>query len=83
MTLTLNQLRVGQHGRVISIAPDSPSATLLATLGLLPGTRVLVERLAPLGDPISIRFNGQEFSVRRQDAGEVVIHREGRGACQR
>ncbi|MCP5527773.1 MAG: FeoA domain-containing protein [Verrucomicrobiales bacterium] len=75
--MTLNQLRVGQAGRVLSVAPDSPSATLLAALGLLPGTRVLIERFAPLGDPISIRFNGQEFSLRRQDAREVVVQREG------
>lgn len=75
--MTLNQLDVGQHGRVVSIAPNSPSATLLAALGLLPGTLVRVERLAPLGDPITICFNGQEFSVRRQDASGVGIRREG------
>jgi ferrous iron transport protein A len=71
--LTLDQLVVGQSGTVVSINGDIPASALLGALGLLPGKRVRVERCAPLGDPISLAFEGQIISVRRRDAEGIEI----------
>jgi len=71
--MTLDQLRVGQQAKVVSIRPEAPSLSFLCALGLLPGTFVSVERLAPLGDPMSVIFGGQRISVRKRDALDVVV----------
>jgi ferrous iron transport protein A len=42
-------------------------------LGLLPGTEVVVTRVGPLGDPITIASNGQSFSVRRHQAQSMDV----------
>ena len=50
--LTLADLKKGDHARVIGYHDRQSSyAQRLRTLGLIPGTRLLVKRFAPLGDP--------------------------------
>ena len=71
--ITLDQLGVGQWAKVLSVRSEGPSSGILSALGLIPGTSVSVERLAPLGDPISLFFEGQRISVRRRDALDVVV----------
>jgi ferrous iron transport protein A len=70
---TLDQLVVGQSATVVAVSADAPASGLLSALGLLPGKRVRVERCAPLGDPISLVFEGQSVSVRRKDAESIEI----------
>lgn len=48
----------------------------LLELGLLPGTAVEVLRIAPLGDPIELRARGCTLSIRREEAGRVLVHSE-------
>jgi Fe2+ transport system protein FeoA len=50
-------------------------------MGLVRGETVLVERLAPLGDPIEFFVKGYHVSLRRDDAQhiEVQILREDTG----
>lgn len=40
-------------------------------MGLLPGTRIRVIRLAPLGDPLELRVRGYALSVRRAEATRI------------
>jgi len=39
----------------------------------LPGTRVEVLRVAPLGDPIEVRVRGFALSIRRDEARGVEV----------
>jgi Fe2+ transport system protein FeoA len=45
----------------------------MATLGFIPGRRITVTRLAPLGDPISVDIDGQEISLRRAEARLIQV----------
>lgn len=44
-------------------------------LGVLPGTRVEVMGVAPLGDPIELLVRGSSLSIRRADAECVEVVR--------
>jgi Fe2+ transport system protein FeoA len=37
-------------------------------MGLIPGTRVKLEKVAPMGDPIQIQVRGYELTLRLEDA---------------
>jgi ferrous iron transport protein A len=39
----------------------------------LPGEQVILERLAPMGDPIAISVSGYSLSLRKSEAAKVVI----------
>lgn len=70
---TLGEIHHGRHLEIVSVASDCGRAGRLAALGFLPGRKVRVSRVAPLGDPISIEMEGQEISVRRAEADLIEI----------
>lgn len=70
---TLGEIRHDRPLMVVSISSDCARAGRLAALGFLPGNRIRVSRVAPLGDPISIEMDGQEISVRRAEAALIEV----------
>jgi Fe2+ transport system protein FeoA len=42
-------------------------------MGCLPGEIVVIEQVAPLGDPISIRIAGYSLSLRLNEADHVIL----------
>ncbi len=70
---TLSDIPPNQPMEITAISSDSRHAGRLASLGFLPGRRVRVCRVAPLGDPISIEMEGQIISVRRTEAELVEV----------
>ncbi|HEX6766334.1 MAG TPA: FeoA domain-containing protein, partial [Polyangiaceae bacterium] len=44
-------------------------------LGFVPGTRVELIGVAPLGDPLEFLVRGASLSIRREDAAEVSVAR--------
>jgi ferrous iron transport protein A len=50
-----------------------PLRRRLLEMGVLPGTRLKVERVAPLGDPIEVRVRGYALSLRRNEAAHIRV----------
>ena len=75
-TVALTKLGRVNHQReveIVDILSDCGRAGRLAALGFLPGQRVRVSRIAPLGDPISIEMSGQEISLRLAEADLIGV----------
>ena len=71
---TLENLAPGQSGTILSIANKSGTVKRrLVDMGLTPGTEVRVTKIAPLGDPIEVSLRGYELSLRKEDAGQIVM----------
>ena len=76
----LSELKPGQSGRVQRLDGQPAVRGRLQEMGLIRGTTVQFVRAAPLGDPIEIRVRGYSLSLRRQEAGAVIVERpEGEG----
>ncbi len=70
---SLAELPIGAEGTVVAVRCSRPVARRLMEMGLLPGTRVAVVRVAPLGDPLELRLRGYALSIRRQEAAAVML----------
>lgn len=68
-------MQVGQEGRIRELE-DREVRVKLMEMGCLPGVRVAVENVAPLGDPMAIRVAGYSLSLRKQDASCIWIDPE-------
>ena len=68
----LSLLRVGESGIIDSFLKDDISIKLME-MGCVPGERVKVEQVAPLGDPISISVAGYNLSLRLDEAESILI----------
>lgn len=70
---TLADLRVGDEAVVTDVGGDRGVARRLMEMGVLPGTRLRVARVAPLGDPVEIRLRSYSLSIRRAEARGVQV----------
>ncbi len=77
MNRSLLDLPLGQHAEIASIECERRLSRRLMEMGLLPGTRVRVVRVAPLGDPIELRVRNYSLSVRRAEAAKIAVRPEG------
>jgi ferrous iron transport protein A len=76
MKPSLADVPLGHHAEITSIDCERPLSRRLMEMGLLPGTRVRVVRLAPLGDPIELRVRNYSLSVRRTEASKIAVRPE-------
>jgi ferrous iron transport protein A len=42
-------------------------------LGLVPGTEVVITKVAPMGDPLEIAVRGGRLSIRQQEASALMV----------
>ena len=75
MHISLSELQVGDEARVAGFAERSPYADQLMRLGLIPGTALSIRRIAPLGDPVEIRFRGFSLALRPREAACLLLER--------
>lgn len=73
---SLGRLPVGGSGVVRRVNGTRPLARRLMEMGLLPGTRVTLTRVAPLGDPLELRLRGYALSIRRNEALQIELEPE-------
>ena len=71
--MTLNELKIGQSWVITAVGGDGPLRCRLLDMGLIPKTRVRVEKVAPLGDPLELRVRGYSLSLRKEDAGKIEV----------
>ena len=66
--MTLNQLKVGASGTITAVGGDGALRCRLLDMGLIPHTKVALQKIAPMGDPIEIQVRGSEFTLLEEDA---------------
>ena len=71
--MNLAQTRVGQLVTVGRIGGERAFRRRLMELGLVPGTRVEMRGLAPLGDPMELLVRGCSLSIRKGEAEQVEV----------
>lgn len=71
---TLNQLKPGQRARVLAVRNENNTVyQRLLEMGVFEGTDVELIRYAPLGDPLEIRVQGYNLSLRKAEAAMVDV----------
>jgi len=68
----LSELGVGKTA-VIKEFENNEIFIKLMEMGCIPGERIKVEQIAPLGDPISISVVGYNLSLRKTEAQYILV----------
>ena len=68
----LSQIKPGQTVTILSFE-DNDLFLKLMEMGCVPGEKVRVEQVAPLGDPISIAVAGYNLSLRLNEAENIFV----------
>lgn len=74
--MTIDDLKIGEDGVITQVGGEGALRLRFLDMGLIPGTKVLLQKIAPMGDPIQIQIRGYELTIRREDAKKIAIRRE-------
>jgi Fe2+ transport system protein FeoA len=68
----LSELRPGEEA-IITQFDSSELFLKLMEMGCVPGERILLEQIAPMGDPISVNIAGYTLSLRLDEASHIEV----------
>ena len=74
--MTLDQLSIGASAVITAVGGDGALRCRLIDMGLIPRTRVTLQKVAPMGDPIEIRVRGYELTLRVEEAKKIEVDGE-------
>ena len=70
---TLASVKPGQSCKIVKIGGVGGIRRRLLDMGATAGTRVEVERVAPLGDPMEIKLKGYHLTLRKEEARRIEV----------
>lgn len=72
--MMLSDLKINTYAIILSLnIVNKKARTRLLEMGLTPGTKVKVTKVAPFGDPIGILFRGYELCISKKEASYILI----------
>ena len=74
--MTLDQHPIGNQARILSVGGEGALRRRLFDMGLTPHTKLIVRKVAPMGDPIELHVRSYELTIRLDDAQNIEIEEE-------
>ena len=74
--MTLGEAKVKSTVIVSKIEGDKAYKRRIMDMGITKGTELYIRKVAPLGDPVEIAVRGYELSLRKEDAGCVLVEQK-------
>lgn len=70
---TMKEVKPGEQVTICRIDTTGALKKKLMDMGLTKNTKILVRKVAPLGDPIEISVRGYELSIRKSEAQTIFV----------
>lgn len=70
---TLREAQPGETVLVAKLSGSGPVRRRLMDMGITRGTKILVRKVAPFGDPIEITVRHYELSLRKTEAEHIEL----------
>lgn len=77
--MTLNELPVGKAAVITKVGGAGALRCRLLDMGLIPKTKIVITKVAPMGDPIELRLRSYTLTIRIEDAKNIEV-KEGESA---
>lgn len=71
--IPLSELEIGQTAYVAGIFAMQEAKRRLMDMGITRNTKILLRKVAPLGDPIEISLRGYELTLRKSEAQLISV----------
>ena len=71
--MTLDKLPLEKEAVITAVGGEGALRCRLLDMGLIPKTKVVVRKVAPMGDPIEIRLRNYELTIRKEDAAKIDV----------
>ncbi|SFC88623.1 ferrous iron transport protein B [Butyrivibrio sp. YAB3001] len=71
--MTLKDIKTGKSARIIKVGGEGALRQHFLDMGVIPGVKVKVEKLAPMGDPMEIVIHGYKLTLRLAEAAQIEV----------
>ena len=75
--MTLDKLKIGKTAVIKAVNGSGALRRRLLDMGLTPHTKIMVRKVAPMGDPIELYLRGYELTIRLDDAKNIELEEAG------
>lgn len=72
-SIQLHLLQPGQRGTITRINGKSALRRRFAEMGVIKGEIILIERNAPMGDPVEYFIKGYHLALRKEEAAQIEV----------
>ena len=72
-SIQLHLLRPGQRARITKINGESALRRRFIEMRIVKGETILIERHAPLGDPVEYFIKGYHLALRKEEAANIEV----------
>jgi len=73
----LHLLQPGQRATITRINGESALRRRFAEMGIIKGETILIERNAPMGDPVEYFIKGYHLALRKEESAQIEVVLEG------
>ena len=71
--MTLDKLPLGQEAVITAVGGEGALRCKRLDMGIIPHTKIMIRKVAPMGDPIEIHLRGYELTIRLEDAQKIDV----------
>jgi Fe2+ transport system protein FeoA len=71
--IQLHLLRPGQRATIARVKGEAALRRRFAEMGIVRGETILIERNAPLGDPVEYFIKGYHLALRKEEAAQIEV----------
>lgn len=71
--MTLRDLEIGQGAIVEEVGGEGALRQHFLDMGVIPGAQVVLEKYAPMGDPMELKVQGYQLTLRLADAEKIKV----------
>lgn len=71
--MTLDEVPIGQTVSLDRVGGERAFRRRLMELGFVPGTKITMVGVAPMGDPLELSVRGAALSIRRNEARCIAV----------
>ena len=76
-SIQLHLLQPGQRATILRINGAGTLRRRFIEMGIVKGETILIERNAPLGDPVEYFIKGYHLALRREEAAQIEVSLNG------
>ena len=71
--MLLSEMREGDSATVVKVGGNGALRRRILEMGILKGSRIHVEKYAPLKDPLELIVKGSHISLRVEEAAQIQV----------
>ena len=71
--MLLSEMKDGQSGVIVCVGGSSTLRRRLHEMGILKGSKLYLEKYAPLKDPLELIVSGYHLSIRVEEAAQITV----------